>query len=135
MIRSRLLCHIVWTMRNRLPSVDRPAARFLNRYLRSVARQERARVIALCIVASHVHVLIEAEPSTQLPRLVQRFKGGSSVLINREGHTEGPGSVRWAKGYAVHSVGWRGLAAARRYVESQDTRHPEERIPDWRSDG
>jgi len=129
-MRSRLFYHIVWTTRGRQPVLDRPAAEFLARYLRAVARQERSRILSLGIVSTHVHVLVTAETMTVLPRLVQRFKGGSSVLINREGHTSRNVPVRWEKGYAIHTVGWRGLAAARAYIESQATRHPHERIPD-----
>jgi REP element-mobilizing transposase RayT len=128
-MRSRLLYHIVWTTRNRHPLLDRPAAEFLNRYLRAVARQERSHVLAVGIVSTHVHVLLAAETVTVLPRLVQRFKGGSSVLINREGHTNRNVPVRWEKGYSIHTVGWRGLEAARAYVEAQATHHPDERIP------
>lgn len=123
--------HLIWTTRRRRSLLDAGAARFLERYLRAVARQERARVIALGVVRTHVHVLFEASPTTSLPRLVQRFKGGSSALINREGHSESPMPVRWNRGYAIHTVGARGLQAARTYVESQAEHHRAERI-DWR---
>jgi REP element-mobilizing transposase RayT len=128
-MRGRLFFHIVWTTRRRVRILDAPAALFLERYLRAVARQERARVLALGVVASHVHVLVETHAMTSIPRLVQRFKGGSSVLINREGHlAHAAKTLRWAKGYAVHTVGRPGLDAARAYVRSQGDRHPEERI-------
>jgi len=127
-MRSRLFYHIIWTTRGRQPALGDGAARFLDRYLRAVARQERSRVIALGIVATHVHVLVETHPTTPLPRLVQRFKGGSSVLINREGHAGNGRVVRWAKGYTIHTVGPRGLEPARAYVLGQESRHPAERI-------
>ncbi len=85
-------------------------------------------MIALGIVATHVHVLVESHPTTSLPRLVQRFNGGSSVLINREGHAGNGRVVRWSKGYTIHTVGPRGLEPARAYVLSQESRHPAERI-------
>jgi REP-associated tyrosine transposase len=127
-MRSRLFYHLVWTTRDRSPLLDQAAGRFLERYLRAVARQEHARILALGLVRTHVHVLFEARTTTALPRLVQRFKGGSSALINREGHTDGPRPIRWAKGYAIHTVGTRGLRAARAYVENQGEHHPSERI-------
>jgi REP element-mobilizing transposase RayT len=126
-VRSRLFYHIIWTTRGRQTRADAPAARFLQRFIPSVARRERSRVLAIGIVATHVHVLVETHQTTSLPRLVQRFKGGSSVLINREGHSSN--LLRWQKGYAIHTVGPRGLEAARAYVLSQDRRHPDERIP------
>jgi len=127
-MRSRLFYHLVWTTRDREPVIDDAAARFLERYLRGVARQEHARILALGTVRTHVHVLFEAGTTTSLPRLVQRFKGGSSALINREKHTRGPQPIRWAKGYAIHTVGARGLPAATSYVGSQALRHPADRI-------
>jgi putative transposase len=127
-MRSRLFYHLVWTTRERKPLLDAAAVGFLERYLRAVARQEHARVLALGAVRTHVHVLLEASTTTALPRLVQRFKGGSSALINREGHTRGTAPVRWARGYAIHTVGERGLLAARAYVEGQAGHHPGERI-------
>lgn len=127
-MRSRLLYHIVWTTRDRAPVLDRATATFLERYLRAIARQERARVVALGIVRTHVHILLVGEPVTDIPRLLQRFKGGSSVLINREGHREHGREIRWERGYAIHTVGWKGFRAARDYVERQGERHPEERI-------
>jgi len=132
-VRSRRLGGIhphslVWTTRERQPLVDAPAAEFLQRYLRAAARQERARIVALGVVQTHVHVLFEAGTTTSLPRLVQRFKGGSSASINREGRADGPTPLRWAKGYTIHTVGTRGLRAARAYVENQGARRPRERI-------
>jgi len=128
MLRARLCFHVVWTTRDRRPLLDRRAADFLDRYLRSVARQEHARVLALGVVRTHVHVLLSAATTTYLPRLMQRFKGGSSVLINREGHADRQLPVRWEKGYAVHTVSWRAMRAVRTYVESQAQRHPDESI-------
>jgi len=127
-MRSRLFYHLVWTTRDREPVLDGAAALFLERYLRAVARQEHARILALGMVRTHVHVLFEAGTTTSLPRLVQRFKGGSSALINREKHTRGPTPIRWAKGYAIHTVGFRGMRAARSYVENQAAHHPADRI-------
>jgi putative transposase len=127
-MRSRLFLHLVWTTRDRKPMLDARTVDFLVRYIPAVARQERARVLALGIVTTHVHVLLEAHPTTSLPRLVQRFKGGSSVLINREQHVASHQTVRWAKGYAIHSVSTRGLRAARAYVRGQGEHHPAQRI-------
>jgi REP element-mobilizing transposase RayT len=83
-MRSRLYYHIVWTTRDRRPVLDRPAVEFLG------------ALPAGCGAA--IHVLVTAETMTVLPRLAQRFKGGSSVLINREGHTSRNIPVRWEKG-------------------------------------
>ena len=78
-----LLPHNLAT-RSRLPLVTAELAAFLCHYLRSVARQERAHVLEVGIVTTHLHVLARTDPQTNLSRLVQRFKGGSAHQANVE---------------------------------------------------
>ena len=129
-MRDRLYVHIVWTTRGRESTITAKVAAFLARYLAAVARQERAGIHALGIVQTHVHLLLQLHPTTGIPRLMQRLKGGSSVLANREGHV-GPRPLRWDKGYNIESVSPRALDTVRAYVLAQATRHPDEAIPGW----
>ena len=135
-MRDRLYVHIVWTTRGREPTITAQVAAFLARYLRAVARQERAGLHALGMVQTHVHLLLQLHPTTGISRLMQRLKGGSSVLANREGHA-GSRPLRWEKGYNIESVSPRALDAVQVYVLGQATRHPDEAIPGWEngSDG
>src|SRR5690349_7735121 len=129
-MRDRIYMHIVWTTRERAGTISASAATFLARFLPAVARQERTAILAMGIVQTHVHLLAKLHPTTDITRLMQRLKGGSSVLANREGHVTGK-PLRWAKGYNIESVSPRALAVARRYVIGQATKHPEEAIPGW----
>lgn len=131
-VRDRLYVHLVWTTRDREATIDLSVARFLARFLPAVARQERAGVRALGIVSTHVHLLLQLHPTTSIPRLLQRLKGGSSVLANREGHA-GTRPLRWAKGYGIASVSSRALDAVRAYVLQQAAHHPREAITGWES--
>ena len=38
------------------------------------------------VVRSHLHLLIRLHPTTSIPRLLQRMKGGSSAIAMKEGH-------------------------------------------------
>lgn len=125
--------HVVWTTRDRAAQIDAPLAGFLCRFLRDVARQERALILEIGLVATHVHLLARLHPTTRLPRLMQRLKGGSSVIAGREHH--GPaGSLKWSRGYAIRSVSPRSLDAVREYLRRQPVRHPDLAIPGWRGD-
>lgn len=132
-MRDRLYVHLVWTTRDREPTIDAKVAAFLARYLRAVARQERAGTHALGIVQTHVHLLLQLHPTTCIPKLVQRLKGGSSVLANREGHVTGR-PLRWERGYNIESVSPRALERVRAYVLGQAHRHPGEAIPGWENE-
>jgi REP element-mobilizing transposase RayT len=129
-MRHRLYVHVVWTTRDRAPSLDAKVARFLWRFLRDVARQERAVVLALGMVSNHVHLLLRIHPMTSMPRLLQRLKGGSAVIGTREKHAH-PDPLRWGKGYAIVSVSPAAVEHVQRYVRTQHLHHPEQAIPGW----
>ena len=129
-MHHRLYVHVAWTTRDRERLIDAPAARFLVRYLRAIARQERAHILELGIVQTHVHLLARLHPTTAIPRLLQRWKGGSSAIAAKEGHTAGR-RLRWERGYHIDSVSRRALDAVARYVREQPGHHPDEAIPDW----
>ena len=85
---------------------------------------------ALGMVQTHVHLLLQLHPTTSIPRLMQRLKGGSSVLANREGHA-GQRPLRWSRGYNIVSISPRALDAVRAYVLDQARHHPGEAIVGW----
>ena len=111
--------------------IDAAVARFLSRYLVAVAHQERAGVHAVGIVRTHVHMLLQLHPSTNISKLLQRMKGGSATVANREGHAEATRPLRWCKGYSITSVSPNGVISAKTYVLNQSKHHPREAIPDW----
>ena len=126
----RLYFHIVWTTRLREATIDARVASFLENYVESILVQERAQLLAIGMVQTHVHMLIRAHPSTMLPRLLQRAKGGSAMAATRLA-LGGADGLRWAKGYSAQTVSWRALGAVREYVLNQERRHPHEAIDGW----
>ena len=131
-MRHRLYAHVVWTTRDRAPILDAGLARFLDRFLRAIAREERAIVLELGMVQTHVHVLMRYHPMTDLTRLIQRLKGSSAAVANKERHSSAGIHLRWAKGYAIDAVSPRATAAARTYVRTQAMHHPDLAIFGWR---
>jgi len=133
-MRHRLYYHMIWATRSRLPLLTAELATFLCHYLRSIARQERAHVLEVGIVTTHLHLLVRTAPLTNLSRLVQRFKGGSAHQANVERLGQGVNGLRWAKGYTLETVSPRVLDAVRQYLRTQAERHPQETIPGWAGD-
>ena len=127
-MRQRLYLHLTWTTRGRDPLIDRDAETLLRRLLPAIAREERAVILELGIVRTHVHVLLQIHPTTPIPRLVQRLKGGSSVIVNRERGTTARHALRWAKGYNIDSISPRSVMNVRTYVRDQAAHHPREAI-------
>ena len=130
----RLYVHIAWTTRDRAPLIDAGFAAYLCRFLRDVAAQERTLILNVGIVSNHVHLLARLHPTTTLPRLMQRLKGGSSALASRERRTVDGRNLKWDSGYAIRSVSPGALDAVRAYLRAQPQRHPELAIPGWEGD-
>lgn len=127
-MRHAIYLHIVWTTLGRQPLIDHERELLLRRYLRNIAREERAFILGLGMVSTHLHVLLRVHPACRLSRLMQRWKGGSAFLCKRDGVGDPVQPLRWAKGYSVTSVGPRALPAVLRYIADQPHRHPAERI-------
>ncbi len=133
-MHDRIFLHVIWTTRNRAPLIDLARARILADQLPVIARQERTRILAMGIVSTHLHLLLRVHPTTSLPRLLQRMKGGTAHHINAlPGDRAHP--LRWAKGSAVISVSPRTLEQAVTYITSQHTHHPDQAIDGWPTQG
>jgi putative transposase len=127
----QLYYHIVWTTREHRPTISGEVAVFLDRLLRAIALQERARILELGMVSTHVHLLIRAHPITSIPRLLQRLKGASSALAGKELGLPEEQQLRWAQGYTIQTISPKMLETVREYVRHQAERHPQEAIKAW----
>jgi len=132
-MRHRLYVHLVWTTRARAPIIDAALARFLCRFLRAMARKERAYILEIGMVGTHVHVLARVHPTNSVSSLVKRLKGASSTVAAQEG-LGGQNRLYWAKGYSVQSVSLRALDVVRAYLRRQPTHHPGDAIAGWAGD-
>ncbi|MGH7645964.1 MAG: IS200/IS605 family transposase, partial [Gemmatimonadales bacterium] len=133
-VRHRLYCPVVWMTRNRERLIDAGLATFLCGFLRDVAPQERAHILEIGMVATHVHLLVRVDPTTNISRLLQRLKGGSSAVAGKERHSTTGQWLRWSKGYSMQSVSPRALEAVRQYLRQQPDHHAHEAITDWYGD-
>lgn len=118
--------HLTWSTLNRLPMIDGPTRAFLEQFMRRMAVQERAEVVEIAILQTHVHILVRTPPRFDLARLTQLMKGGSSYAANRlRGNVVG---LRWTRRYSVTTVSPRAIPRVIEYLRSQATRHPGEAV-------
>ena len=129
-MRSMLFYHLVWTTRVRAPLIDLEGARFLCRVLRSMAQENRAELLEIGMVSTHVHLLVRAQPLTDMPRMIGRMKGATSRIAKRD--LIAP--LSWADGYDLESVSPGDEMKLRHYLRAQPFRHPTEAIDGWEGD-
>jgi REP element-mobilizing transposase RayT len=100
----------------------------LARLFRSVAQEERGRVLEIGMVSTHAHLLLTLHPQADISRLVQRLKGGSSYIASR---LPAGGILRWAGGYTLETVSPSAVESVRAYLRSQPQHHPMEALAGW----
>jgi len=126
MAAHRIYLHLTWSTFRRQPMIDAATRAFLDEYFRKIAIQERATLVSVGFLRTHVHVLIRTGPRYDVPRLVQLLKGGSSYAASRQ--PDNVLGLRWNREYSVTSVSPRLLKAALDYIRGQDGRHPTEAV-------
>ena len=126
MAAHQLFFHVAWTTLERRPMIDAATRDFLGNFLRRTAVRERAEIVAIAILQTHVHVVLRSGPRVDLSRLVQLMKGGSSYAASRvTGNRLG---LRWAKEYSATTVSPKHLTRAVEYLAAQDQHHPGEGV-------
>src|SRR5690349_18079276 len=126
MAAHQLYIHLAWTTRDREPMIDRVTRDFLTEYFRRTTIRERADIVVLAILRTHVHVLLRTPPRIDIPQLVRLLKGGSSYAASRL-----PGNIlglRWSREYSATTVSPKQLAGVIRYIEEQASHHPGEAV-------
>ena len=123
----QLYFHIAWTTLDRRSMINSATKDFLNEFIRRTVTRERAEVVGLSILQTHVHLLVRTDGRFDLPHLLQLLKGGSSYAGSRlSGNALG---LRWARQYSVTTVSPKVLLCALRYFGvDQERHHPDEGV-------
>ena len=107
--------------------INAPTRDLLLDTFRRAAVAERADILSLAILKTHVHLLLRLPSRFDLAHFLQAMTGGSSYVVNREPSIKI--GLRWAPEYSATSVSPRSVAKVKKYIETQVEHHPGEEIP------
>ena len=123
--KHRLLYHLVWIPKCRKRVLQGKVAARLRHFLYEACKVNRWWIEEVKILPDHVHVLIQVQATETVAEVVQKLKGGTSYLLQKEfpGLEEFIwGDHFWADGYFAETVGARSFAAVKRYIhENKDS--------------
>jgi len=117
---SDLLVHIVFSTKNREPTIKLDMQQDLNSYLAGVARDIDCYPILFNGVADHVHGLISLPPKLAIAKAVQEIKAGSSRWIHEHWKMK---SFAWQAGYGAFSVSRSQVSGVADYIRNQHEHH------------
>ena len=117
---TRVLVHLVFATRDRMPLIVPEARGRLHAYMAGTCRALKCHVYALGGWSDHCHVVFDLAPTISLAELANRLKAASTKWARRDG---GLPAFGWQRGYGAFGLGPRSLDRAVRYVESQEEHH------------
>ena len=119
---ARLLYHVVWATKHRLPTIDDGMIVPIQHAIAETSREIDVTVFAVGVMPDHVHVFAQISPALSVARVIGRWKGASSHAAN-EHRPSKPTMLAWQSGYGVLSVSQSGFDRVLAYVQHQRERH------------
>ena len=120
--KHRLKYHLVWLPKYRKRILRGKIAKEVEVLFYRCAEVNDWWIERMQIKDDHVHLLVQLNTQDSVAETVQRFKGGSSMVMRKE-HPELEeylwGDSFWADGYFAETVGRLEEDAIRKYIEEQ----------------
>jgi len=118
---SRLLVHLIFSTKNRVPALTPALCTELYPYLAATLRDTACPPLRVGGVEDHVHILFGLSRTLSVANVVEAVKTSSSKWIK----TKGPelGSFYWQGGYGAFSVSQSDVEAVIQYIDRQEEHH------------
>lgn len=118
---TNLLTHVVFSTKDRVPSIHADFRSDLFAYMGGIIRELNGKAFIINGTSDHVHIamMLEAEPSVR--EAMRVVKANSSRWL----HEQYPQHRRfaWQSGYGAFSVSKSNLSTVIRYIERQEEHH------------
>ncbi|MCI9606760.1 MAG: IS200/IS605 family transposase [Muribaculaceae bacterium] len=115
------LYHIVFATKRREMTIPDSGAESLYRFIWSIIREHKCRLLRIGGIENHVHILLDLHPSVALSDIVREIKSRSSSWMCTSGLF--PHFCGWASEYFAISVSNSVKEGVVRYINEQKTHH------------
>ena len=117
---ARLLVHLVFSTKNRVPLLQSPQLRSeVHAYLTATLRALGCEPVQVGGAADHVHLLFGLSRTISLAALVKDLKTSSTKMMREKGHAD----FSWQTGYGAFSVSESNKQAVIAYIANQEMHH------------
>ncbi len=118
---SKVYVHLIWSTRYRAATIRPEWRRPISRYIVATLQRHRCEILAVSVVANHVHVLVWIPLDRSISAVGKTAKGASSHFVNS--HLDQTKSFHWQEGFSAHSVSVYQLEQVKQYIRNQPIRH------------
>lgn len=118
---ASLHVHIIFSTKNREPTMTPDFQTRLYEYIGGILRAEGARLLAAGGMPDHVHLLVSLTREQSLAEAARQIKANSSKWI----HETFPDkrSFAWQAGYGAFSVSYSNIDSVKQYIARQPEHH------------
>ena len=118
---TQILYHIVFSTKDRRPSITKERRDDLYAYMWGVQKKLKCHLYRIGGVDDHVHILTSLHPTLALSAYVEKMKTGATNWIRRENvYRNWPG---WQDGYGGFTASWAERDGIIEYIKSQEKHH------------
>jgi len=118
---TNLLFHIVFSTKDRTPSIHEELRERLYEYMGGIIRGERGTLLEIGGVPDHLHLLVKLKSDMAVAEMVRLIKSNSSKWVNES--TNPTGRFEWQTGYGAFSVSESQAKKVRQYIQTQESHH------------
>ena len=118
---SRLLTHVIFSTKDRVPHIDAELKPQLLAYMGGIVNELDGEPLIINGVANHVHLLVRLRPAVALSKLLRVLKTNSSRWVHEAWKSRS--TFGWQTGYAAFSVSESNVRRVSRYIAEQEEHH------------
>ena len=118
---TRLRYHVITSTKDRSPVISEDVEAILYPALYLKAEDCGGKLLKVCGVSDHIHVVAALPSTIALADFVREIKTRGSRAINKSGLLNGP--FRWQRGYGAFTLNPLDLSDVIRYVARQKHHH------------
>jgi putative transposase len=122
MSASKILVHLVWSTKNKVPFLDQEMRYKLFTHIRQNAISKNIEIVEINGYVDHVHCLINLQYNQKIEDVVKLIKGESSHWINKNNLLQDE-FFQWQAKYFAESIGVREVDKIRGYIKNQELHH------------
>jgi len=113
--------HLIFSTKNRYPSIDPDLQSRLYEYIGGIVRAQKSALLAAGGMPDHVHLLVSLSRELSIAEILRLIKANSSKWV----HSTFPDrrQFAWQAGYGAFSVSFSSLADAKEYIGHQAEHH------------
>jgi putative transposase len=113
--------HLVFAVKNRDALIKKEWKDEIEKYMTGIVQNHRHKILAVCAMPDHIHLLIGYNVNQLIPDLVEEIKTSTNSWIKNKGLSKF--KFEWQKGYGAFTHSHSQIDTVVKYILKQEDHH------------